>query len=108
MCEAPGPDGATPVKTERNWAVDSDRHFSKEDPQMVTRRVQRRSASPGNARQQHVRCHLPPVRRLFQTDRQEVTGTGQDTGKAEPFCTAGGNAGWCRRSGDQDGGSSEY
>ena len=38
---------------------------------------------------------------------QEATGVGENVEKGEPSCAIGGNANWCRHSGEQYGGSSK-
>ena len=47
-----------------------------------------------------MRYHLIPVRMASSTN-QQTTSAGEDVEKGEPFCTVGGNAGWCRHTGKQ-------
>ena len=48
-----------------------------------------------------MRYYLIPVKWISSINQQ--TSAGEDVEKGEPFCTAGGNADWCRHCGKQYG-----
>ena len=60
----------------------------------------------GNTNQNH--NEIPPhLSEWLTLTTQATTDVGEDAEKEDLFCTAGGNANWCRHSGKQYGGSSK-
>jgi hypothetical protein len=60
------------------------------------------SGHNGNANQNHTK--IPPHLLEQPSSKQPpTTGVGEDVGKKEPSCTAGGNASWCNHSGKKFG-----
>ena len=78
----------------KKWAKDLNRHFSKEDMQMVQRHIKRCSASLA-LREMEIETTM---RHYFTLVRMTIinnsTSVGKDVEKREPWCAIGGNADW--------------
>ena len=85
---------------EIKWAKDLDRHFSKEDIQMVNKNMKRCSASLRDMQiKTMTRYHFTPARMvIIEKTRDKYWKVLEEKGT---LCTIGGNVNWCSHYGNQ-------